>query len=265
VPPAGVTVTAGYGSLTVSWGAVTADPAVTGYKVEVKAYGVSGGTMAWLPVTGSPFAAEATATTYQVVGLELNTSYQVIVNATNSAGDSLSNTVKSAKTLAAVKLVTPSPQVSATVLLEQAEAGTITLAVPSQGAVHLGTAAQQADGTFTAAGGIGATVTDTRPPLEQSLWNLQATVADFTPTSGGAAFSSDQLGSSVPVLSASTANALVTVGPAYGVGSQAGTRQLASGVNGASGTVNANLSLVVPKYTAEGSYTSVITMDLVKS
>jgi Fibronectin type III domain len=254
VRPVGVKVTPAYSSLVVSWGAVTADPAVTGYKVQV---------LGSPKITGSPFAAGATATSAVVSGLEPATTYTVSVSATNSLADSPYSMSATAKTLATIKYVASS--VTAQVVLAEPVPGTITLEVPSLGAVHLGTAVQQADGTFTAAGKIGATVTDARPPFEQTYWNLQATVADFTATSGGAKFSSAQLRSAVPTLTASTPNALVTVGPAYQLGSQPGSRQLADGVKGASGTVNADLSLVVPKYTAEGSYTSVITMDLVKS
>jgi hypothetical protein len=90
--PVNVAVTPAGHRLTVSWDAVTADPAVTGYKVSVTAGGVA--------VHGSPFSVPATGTSAVIRDLKSSTQYVVTVVATNSAGDSMASTPVTSTTLA---------------------------------------------------------------------------------------------------------------------------------------------------------------------
>jgi Fibronectin type III domain len=89
--PVNVAVTPAIHNLTVSWDAVTADPAVTGYKISVTAGGV--------PLARSPFTVAATDTSAVIRFLKANTQYEVTVVATNSAGDSLPSTSVTSTTL----------------------------------------------------------------------------------------------------------------------------------------------------------------------
>jgi Fibronectin type III domain len=250
--PAGVTATPGPGSLTASWASVTADPAVTAYKVLV----TTGGT----PVAGSPFPAAATTTSLVVPDLSAGTAYTVSVVATNSAGDSPASTPVTATPAAVPDEILSTGTITAHVIVAASTAGTISMAVPASGA-ELGTTAQQTDGTRIASGTLGAvTVSDLRVAAEKTPWKVQATTAAFKPTAAGPGeFSSTALGSTPTVTGTG-----VTPGPVQAAGTASLLRPLANGTSGASGSVDAGLSLLVPAGTPVGAYTSVITVDLVK-
>jgi Fibronectin type III domain len=256
--PTNVSLTPAAGSLKASWGAVGADPAVTRYQISVSASGT--------PVTGSPFSAGEGITNAVVSGLTAGTIYTVTVRASNALGDSpASRTLTGAPTagpaastatgpIAVVRTAAAAPLVAAA-----AATGTLTMTVPS--GPNLGTAIDVPGGSRTASGALGAvTVTDTRVAAEQTPWKIQATVADFTGSSGAAVFSFAQLGWSTP----SVTGTGVTAGLAQVAGSASALRLLANGTSGASGSVDAGLSLVVPAGTAVGTYQSLITIDLVK-
>jgi hypothetical protein len=256
VAPADVSLTAAAGSLTASWGAVGAVPAVTRYQISVSASGI--------PVIGSPFSAGAGITHAVVSGLTAGTVYTVSVRAGNALGDSpasLALTGAPSAGLAASPAASPGvvrTAAAAPLVAAAATAGAITLSVPS--GANLGTALDQTDGTRLASGSLGAlTVTDDRVTTEQTPWKIQATVANFT--FGSSAFSFAQLGSTPSLVTGSTG---ITPGSAQIAGSASALRLLANGISGAAGTVNTNLTLVVPAGTAVGTYQSLITIDLVK-
>ncbi len=92
--PVNVAVTPAIHNLTVSWDAMTAVPAVTGYKISVTAGGV--------PLARSPFTVAATDTSAVIRLLKASTEYEVTVVATNSAGDSLPSTSVTSTTLPGV-------------------------------------------------------------------------------------------------------------------------------------------------------------------
>ncbi|GII56956.1 hypothetical protein Pth03_53450 [Planotetraspora thailandica] len=251
--PTRVTVAPGDQSLAVSWDAVTANPAVSGYKIAVTA----GGT----PVAGSPFAAGAGETRAVINGLAAGTQYTVTVTATNSLGDgpasaSVTGIPNFSSGRVAVKVDVP-----------VSGYGSLSLRVPTSGVADLGNAVEQGDGTFRASGRLGEiTVTDRRVPIDRTPWSLQATVSDFVSTADATKkFSSAQLGSAPTVTGAG-----LTAGPAQAAGSGQETRLLANAVAGSSGgtataTVNADLSLVVPRGITKGTYRSTMTVDLIKS
>jgi hypothetical protein len=254
--PAGVTATATEGALTANWGAVSATPAVTGYKVYVTA----GGT----PIAGSPFTAAATAISLSVPGLSAGTTYTVSVSATNSVGDSPASTTATAIPNPIPDVILSTGTVTAQVIVAASTAGTISMTVPLSGVADLGKAADQPNGTRTASGTLGAvTVSDLRVDAEKTPWKVQATTDNFNPLVGTVgAFSSTSLGSAPRVTSTGTG---VVAGPAQPATTAPLLRLLASGTKGASGTVDADLSLVVPVGTPVGTYTSKITIDLVKA
>jgi hypothetical protein len=254
--PAGVTATATEGALTANWGAVSATPAVTGYKVYVTA----GGT----PIAGSPFTAAATAISLSVPGLSAGTTYTVSVSATNSVGDSPASTTATAIPNPVPDVILSTGTVTAQVIVAASTAGTISMTVPLSGVADLGKAADQPNGTRTASGTLGAvTVSDLRVDAEKTPWKVQATTDNFNPLVGTVgAFSSTSLGSAPRVTSTGTG---VVAGPAQPATTAPLLRLLASGTKGASGTVDADLSLVVPVGTPVGTYTSKITIDLVKA
>ncbi|GII56958.1 hypothetical protein Pth03_53470 [Planotetraspora thailandica] len=245
--PTGVTVTPGQGSLAVSWDAVTANPAVSGYKIAVTA----GGT----PVAGSPFTAGAGDTRAVISGLTDGTEYTVKVTATNSLGDGPASAAVTGTPTENLGSGTVDVKVDVPV-----SAGTITLQVPASGA-DLGRAAEQQDGTFTASGQLGeVTVNDRRPQAERTPWSLQATVDDFVSTTDATKkIPFAQLGSAPAVTGAG-----LTAGPAQTAGQGQATRLLANATAGSSGSVNTNLSLVVPRDTPNGTYGTTVTVDLIK-
>jgi Fibronectin type III domain len=261
--PVRVVVTPGVESLTASWPTVYADPAVTGYQVSVTAGGA--------PIDGSPFPADATATSTVVDGLTGRTAYTVTVKATNSVGDGAASPPA---TVTALPWSFGLKPITAEVVVP-APSNTITMSVSATGTASLGTAVEQDDGSFTATGTLGdVTVTEDRAGLSSnSGWQLRATVADFTGSTAGSGFSFAQLGST-PKLGAGTlamgpsGGSGVIAGPAEPGGAAPALRFLASSGSstnqGHSGIVNADLSLVVPKNTPDGTYSTTITVDLIK-
>lgn len=252
--PTNVIVTPGQASLTVSWNAVTATPAVTGYQIAVTA----GGT----PVTGSPFSAGAGDTSAVISGLTGGTEYSVTVTAINSVGSSAPSAPVTGTPTAAPETV-DTGDIAATVTVPTAATEALSLQVPSSGVAALGTAVEKPNGDFEANGDLGTIgVTDTRAEATQTPWTVQATVRDFALDSNpdvkiGAA----QLGSAVTVTGTG-----VTKGADQAAGSAAAVRVLAQGVKGAtSGSIETDLNLLVPKGTTDGAYTSTITIDLIKS
>jgi Fibronectin type III domain len=248
--PVGVTATPTPAALTASWVAVTANPAVSGYKVFVTAGGA--------PVTGSPFTVAAPATSVVVPDLRSDTAYAVSVVATNALGDGPASFTATATPL---PVILRDGTITSHVMVAATTGGTISMTVTASGA-NLGTAVDQTDRTRIASGTLGEVrVSDLRVAAQQTPWKVQATTAPtFAPTiAGPAGFNSKALGSAPKVTGAG-----VTPGPVQTAGTASMLRLLANGTGGASGTADANLSLVVPVGYGVGTYTSVITIDLVK-
>lgn len=143
--------------------------------------------------------------------------------------------------------------------VDPGEPGAFSWAIADSSAT-LGTATQNAGGTFGATGALPSiTVTDTR--AESTGWSLNGKASNFT--NGAQSFSGSALGWT-PSATNPTGGTITTGGTvAAGNPGLAESRTLASAGTAASATVNAGLELLAPAGTAAGSYTSTLTITAI--
>ncbi|MHA7272168.1 hypothetical protein ACX80Z_01925 [Arthrobacter sp. TMT4-20] len=131
--------------------------------------------------------------------------------------------------------------------------------IGGSGAVSLGSAQENAAGSFAATGALPAiTVTDTR--AEQPGWSLSGSVSEFS--SGSGSFAANALGWTPTVANNTVgASAGQSVAPAApGLARSAVLASASAGHASGSADISAGLSLLAPAGTPAGSYTSTLTI-----